>query len=250
MYKKQIIRSLLIIVTALISLNTTAQVNWLDKAGTLLKQQGAAGNTTQPGLTELTDAFRLALRNGSDAVVTNLGRPDGFNLDPAIHIPLPSQLNKVKTLLDKVGKAAIVSDLELKLNRAAEAATPKARQLFMQSIADMTFSDIKTIYNGPADSATRYFQGKMTSALGVEMRPIVEASLSEVGAVQAYDKLIGSYKALPFVPDIKADLTNHVVSKSLEGIFYYLAKEEAAIRSDPAKQTTALLKKVFGVTGK
>ena len=32
----------------------------------------------------------------------------------------------------------------------------------------------------------------------------------------------------------------------MDGIFHYLAKEEAAIRSNPAKRTTALLQKVFG----
>jgi hypothetical protein len=37
-----------------------------------------------------------------------------------------------------------------------------------------------------------------------------------------------------------------VVGKALDGIFYYIAKEEAAIRSDPAARTTDLLKKVFG----
>jgi hypothetical protein len=48
------------------------------------------------------------------------------------------------------------------------------------------------------------------------------------------------------VPDVKADLTKHVIQKGINGIFYYLAKEEAAIRKDPVKQTTDLLKKVFG----
>lgn len=31
----------------------------------------------------------------------------------------------------------------------------------------------------------------------------------------------------------------------MDGIFYYIAKEETGIRKDPAKQTSALLKKVF-----
>ena len=57
---------------------------------------------------------------------------------------------------------------------------------------------------------------------------------------------MGQYKALPFVPDVKANLTGHVLQKALDGIFFYIAKEEAGIRNDPAKQTTALLKKVFG----
>ncbi len=37
-----------------------------------------------------------------------------------------------------------------------------------------------------------------------------------------------------------------MTDKGLEGLFYYLAQEEAAIRSDPVKQTTELLKRVFG----
>jgi hypothetical protein len=31
------------------------------------------------------------------------------------------------------------------------------------------------------------------------------------------------------------------------GIFHYMAAEEASIRENPAKQTTELLKRVFGV---
>jgi ABC-type uncharacterized transport system fused permease/ATPase subunit len=47
------------------------------------------------------------------------------------------------------------------------------------------------------------------------------------------------------MPDVKANLTNHVVDKALDGIFYYVAQEEAAIRNNPAKRTTELLQKVF-----
>ncbi|MDH3393507.1 MAG: DUF4197 domain-containing protein [Desulfobulbaceae bacterium] len=32
----------------------------------------------------------------------------------------------------------------------------------------------------------------------------------------------------------------------MDGIFYYVAKEEAAIRENPVRQTTDLLKRVFG----
>lgn len=54
------------------------------------------------------------------------------------------------------------------------------------------------------------------------------------------------YRSVPFIPDVKADLTNHVVEKGMDGIFYYMAKEEAEIRQNPAKRTTDLLKRVFG----
>jgi len=70
--------------------------------------------------------------------------------------------------------------------------------------------------------------------------------MSEVGVVRAYDDVIGQYRTMPFVPDVKADLTDHVVQKGIDGIFHYIAQEEAAIRQNPAKQTTDLLKRVFG----
>jgi hypothetical protein len=50
--------------------------------------------------------------------------------------------------------------VELKLNRAAEAAAPRARKLFVDAISEMTVEDVRRIYDGPDDAATRYFQGK------------------------------------------------------------------------------------------
>jgi len=209
-----------------------------------LPQQGKGQN--EPSAGDMNGAFKEALQIGSERVVGQLGRPDGFNADPAIHIPLPEQLNTVKAVLGKAGMGGLLDDLELKMNRAAEAATPKAKKLFLQAISEMTFTDVKTIYNGPEDAATRYFQEKLTPSLARDMTPIVDSSLSQVGAVQAYDGVMGSYKAMPFVPDVKANLTQHVTNKGIEGIFHYLGKEEAAIRQNPARQTSDLLKRVFG----
>ena len=78
------------------------------------------------------------------------------------------------------------------------------------------------------------------------MTPVVSDSLSQVGAVKHYDDMMSNYRSIPFVPDIKADLTSHVVQGGLAGIFHYLAEQEAAIRKNPVEHTTALLKKVFG----
>lgn len=226
-----------------------AEGSWLDKGMGVLNtlNTGSGDKTgTQASSSEIGEAFKNALSIGSKNVVSRLGAADGFNADPAIHIPLPGELQTVKTMLTKVGMSQSVDDLELKLNRAAEAATPKAKALFLKAISEMSFDDIMKIYKGPDDSATRYFEGKMTPSLKKEMQPIVAKSLSQVGAIRSYDQVMGQYKTLPFVPDAKANLTDYVLRKAMDGIFYYLAKEEAAIRKDPARQTTALLKKVFG----
>jgi hypothetical protein len=110
----------------------------------------------------------------------------------------------------------------------------------------MSFDDVKKIYKGPKDSATQYLKSTTAPSLKTKMAPIVEKSLNEVGAITAYDTAISKYKDLPFVPNVKADLLDHVVNQGMEGIFYYLAQEEASIRKDPVKQSTELLKKVFG----
>ena len=64
--------------------------------------------------------------------------------------------------------------------------------------------------------------------------------------MKAYDNVMGQYKTVPFAPDVKADLSGYVVEQGMNGIFHYLAQEEAAIRQNPAKRTTELLKTVFG----
>ncbi len=235
-----------------IGFNTPTDASWLSKGLDTLKQITKAADDSsinEPSLCEIGQAFKEALRIGTEEVVGQLGVVDGFNMDDSVHIPLPGTLQTVKSYLAKVGMTQPVDDLELKLNRAAEAATPKAKALFFNAISEMTFSDLKTIYDGPDDSATNYFQNKMSPQLIEEMRPIVANALSEVGAILAYDKIIGQYKSIPFVPDVKANLQDYVVQKGIEGIFFYVAQKEAEIRNDPTKQTTALLQKVFGSDG-
>ena len=81
------------------------------------------------------------------------------------------------------------------------------------------------------------------------MRPVVDSTLSEVGAIQANDSMMGQYKAVPFVPDAKADSPTHVLERALDALFLYLAREEAAIRENPVKRSTALLQNNFGASG-
>ena len=213
----------------------------------LLKGLGSSWESSTGVLStdEIAAGLKEALRIGSERVVGTLGAADGFNKSPDVHIPLPATLQKVQSALSKIGMSSLADDVELRLNRAAEAAVPKAQSLFVDAIAQMTVDDAKGILNGPKDAATQYFRSKMSAPLAADMKPIVDTQLSEVGAIAAYDKMMGQYKSLPFVPDVKADLTDHVLTKAIDGVFLYLGREEAAIRENPAKRTTELLQKVF-----
>jgi hypothetical protein len=234
-----------IIMACLTMWPSDSESSWWQKGVDLFK---GSETTTQKPLTneEVGLGLKEALLVGSETVVSQLGRRDGFYADPAIHIPLPKSLATARSWLGKVGMSGLLDDLEIKLNRAAEVATPKAKDLFVQAIGEMTFEDVMNIYNGPEDAATRYFQSKMSAPLALEMSPIVSDSLSEVGAIQSYDNMMKEYESIPFAPDIKTDLTTYVVEKGIDGIFYYIAVEEAAIRQNPVKRTTDLLQKVFG----
>ncbi len=229
-----------------------AQSSLLDKGKGLLKDVlkqapgGGGGGVAALTDSEIGDGLLEALRVGTERVTGKLGALDGFNGDGEVHIPLPDTLQTVQKALSKIGLSGVADDLELRMNRAAEAAVPAAKEMFWQTISEMNLEDVRGILNGPKDSATKFFQGKMTPSLVERFTPIVEAQLSEAGAVQAFDGMMGDYKAIPFVPDVKANLTEHVVSKALDGVFLLLAREEAAIRENPVKRTTDILKKVFG----
>ena len=241
---------LLLMAVALMLLSPVSAVSssWWDKG----KEVFMGGMKIKPrpdaplSENDIISGLKEALRVSSDRVVTQLAATDGFMADPEIHIPLPQKLEIARTALEKLGQSALLDDLELKLNRAAEDATPQAKQLFWNAVEEMTFERARDIYEGPDDAATQYFKEKMSDPLRQAMNPHVSQSLANVGAVQAYDAVIGQYASLPFVPDIKANLSDYVVTKGIDGIFFYLAKEEAAIRQDPVKRTTEILQQVFG----
>jgi hypothetical protein len=231
---------------AVFSAGEATAAGWLDKLKGAL---GGADQSQSLSTKDIGSGLKEALQVGTENVVARLGKTDGFNLDPAVHIPLPGELKKVKKMLSKLGMDSMLTDLETRLNRAAEVATPKAKALFLKSIGELTMDDVMQIYQGPEDAATTYFRSKMSTPLAADMKPVVDESLASVGAVKSYESVIEQYNAIPMVPQVDADLSGYVVQKGIDGIFLYLAKEEAAIRKDPAKRTTELLQRVFGGGG-
>lgn len=189
--------------------------------------------------------LREALTIGSKTAVASLGRPDGF-LESRFHIPLPDSLRQAKDVAGRFGLDGLFDEMEVELNRAAEAAIPQAQKLFVGAIRKLTFDDVMAIYSGPDDAATRYLRRTTSTELRSQMRPIVNVSLEQVGALNTFRSLVEQYNRLPLVAPIDADLTSHVLDQAGDAVFTLVAKEEAAIRRNPAKRTTRLLQQVFG----
>lgn len=195
---------------------------------------------------DLAAGLSEALVVGTERVVEELGRPDGFLSDAKFHIPLPSPLSQMRPVLTSIGLGGLADDLETRLNHAAEAAMPVAGELLVQAIRNLSFQDAAGILTGPSDAATRYLERQTAEPLAVRMRPVIDTALAEAGAVRAWDALTSRYGALPFLPDLKADLSGQVVSHATDAIFDQLGAEEARIRADPAARTSELLRQVFG----
>lgn len=189
--------------------------------------------------------LKEALTVGTGRVVDTLGVSGGFGDSKQFRIPLPETLQKARSVASKVGMGRYFDELEDQMNLAAEAATPKARKLFVGAIQQLTFSDVMNIYQGGDDAATQYLQGKTEQPLKAQMRPLVDDSLAEVGAVNSFNALIARYNALPMVNDVDADLSGHVLDYANRAIFAELANQERQIRKNPAKRTTELLQQVF-----
>jgi hypothetical protein len=234
-------------VSAVGNLASADGTDWFEKGRGLLEGAGTANlGSSALSSAEVAAGLKEALEVGTTNVVGQLGQPGGFSSDPKIRIPLPGGLDRVQPMLEAAGMSSMLDDLSAKLNEAAEVATPKAKSLFMDAISAMTLDDAMAILNGPDDSATQYFKGKMSAPLADEMSPIVKESLADVGAVQSYDQVAGRVNEIPFAPKVDTDLTSYVVEKGMDGIFYYLGEQEAEIRRDPAGRGTELLQKVFG----
>ena len=69
--------------------------------------------------------------------------------------------------------------------------------------------------------------------------------MRENSVTQQYNELLGQAQSIPFMKSPSLDITQYVVSKALDGLFYMLGQEEKKIRKDPVARTTSLLKEVF-----
>jgi hypothetical protein len=180
-------------------------------------------------------------------VVGRVGKTDGFFGDPAIRVPLPGPLQQIAGPLRSLGAGGLLDDLQLKINRAVEEAAPKALDIFAGAIGKMSIADARGILSGPKDAATQYFRRTTTTDLTSAFRPVVDRSLSGVGAVAAYKAVESRASAVPMAGGSLSgfNLTDYSVGKGLDGLFHYMAVEEEQIRTNPAARSTDLLKKVF-----
>lgn len=190
--------------------------------------------------------LREALKVSTTKAVATTGRPDGFLKNEEIKILLPQKLRNARTGLRMIGMGPQLEELEVGMNRAAEQAAPEAKQIFLNALMQMSINDARGILSGNDTAATDYFRINSSADLATAFKPIVHRSLQNVGVVRQYEQLMQNSLAAPLLRNQKFDLDDYVVGKALDGLFYMLGQEEEQIRRNPAAQTSAILKEVFG----
>jgi len=212
----------------------------LKKAGTIVGY-----DNSQLDDNKIIAGLKEALQVSTGKAVALTGKPDGFLKNQAIRILLPPKLQRVGDGMRMLGMGAPVEELEVGMNRAAEQATPQAKKIVLAALEKMSFDDARHILTGNDTAATEYFKRTSSADLAAAFAPIVQQSMQRVGVVQQYERVLNS---APGGNALLAefDLNKYVLGKTLEGLFYMVGEEEKRIRKDPAAQTTALLKEVFG----
>jgi len=221
----------------------------------------AQGNQILRGLTgqelplteqEVRNGLLNALEVGAVRAASNASSLDGFFGNEIIFIAFPQEARRAANTLRDLGMGNLVDDFVRTLNRSAEEASKQAAPIFTNAIRQMTIQDAFEILNGPPNAATEYLRRTTSAQLADVFSPVISQALNSTDATRYWGDITRQYNQIPFVSPVRTDLVGYTTERTLNGLFTLLAEEEQAIRQDPAKRTTDILRRVFGhssVTG-
>ena len=195
---------------------------------------------------DAASGVRAALERGAIAAVGQLGRVDGFLGNPAVRIELPGYLNDAARLMRAMGQGRKVDELVTAMNRAAEAAVPEARTLFVSTVKAISVEDALKLVRGGDTAVSDFFASKTRVPLGERFLPIVTKATEKVQLADRYNAVAAKAAGLGLLKGDDTSVQKHVTARALDGLFKMVAEEEKRIRADPVKTGSAILAKVFG----
>ena len=199
---------------------------------------------------DATAGLKGALSESSISAVKLLGVENGFMNNAKVRIPLPGYLEKAAKTMKMLGMKKQVDELELAMNRAAEAAVPEAQTLLVDAVKTMSVTDAKNILTGGQTAGTEYFKGKTKTPLQGKFLPIVKKATEKVGLAQKYNEYAGQAEKLKLLQGDAVNVEKWVTAKALDGLYLIMGEQEAKLRQNPVGATTDIVKKVFSALGK
>ncbi len=222
-----------------------AKLNDLTKPAASKSAAPANSGLAQFSTQDQVESLRQALTQGAETAVSNLAKNDGYLGNSKVRIPLPDSLQKADKAMRRFGMGKYSDELVTSMNRAAEAAVPEARALFVGAIKKMTVADAKGILTGGDDAATRYFRKNTETALAGKFKPIVGKAMQKVKLAEKYDQFAGKGAKFGLVDKRDAQLDDYITRKAMDGLFLMMAEQEKAIRANPLQATGSLAKQIF-----
>ncbi|MFT5661766.1 MAG: hypothetical protein ACI9TV_002413 [Sulfurimonas sp.] len=214
----------------------------------------------------ITKAFKQALKVGVEKAVDTLGQKGGFMDNPAVHIPLPPPFSQMETMIRASGGGEMIDEFILSMNRAAAQAAPQTAGIFVDSIDEMSFNDAADMLMMDGSPATDYFKKHTREELKKLITPIIIKEMKTNKVYKYYDgvkkvadpgmktfakvsNFMGMAKKLgvkKHIPQDGVNIEEYITDHTIDGIFLMIGKSEKMIRTNPAHQTTAEMRKVFG----
>ena len=214
----------------------------------------------------ITKAFKQALKVGVENAVDTLGKNGGFMDNPAVKIPLPPPFSQMETMIRAGGGGKMIDEFVMSMNRAAAKAAPQSAGIFVTSIDDMSFNDAADILMMDGSPATDYFKTHTRKDLKEMITPIVIKEMKTNQVYKYYDAVkkvadpgmkgfakmtnfMGMAEKLQmkkYIPQDGVNIEEYVTEHTIDAIFLMIGQSEKMIRSNPAHQTTAEMRKVFG----
>jgi len=194
---------------------------------------------------DISKGLKQALDLGVGESVSFLSADGGY-YNSIYKVILPEEAYTVVNKLKNIpGFSNVEEELIKLINRGAEDAAANAGPIFYDAIKGMTFGDAMNILTGPDDAATSYLNQKTYNALYSKFTPVITNSLQKVNAQTYWADIINTYNKIPFVDKKNPDLSSHVTTEALKGLFALVQKKEAGIRNDLSQRSNDLLRRVF-----
>ncbi len=212
----------------------------------MLALQAQAQSLSSFSNQDMTGALKEALSSASTAAVSKLGQQGGFLNNPQVRIPLPEALAKAQFAMRAMGMGGEADKLEVAMNHAAEQAVPAAKGLLLESVNKMTVSDAQKILTGGNEAGTAYFKRTTEASLTKKFEPIVKQVVDRNGLAQSYDTYASKAASMGLLTGQQASVSAYVTQKALDGLYFEMGREEAAIRKNPMQQGGKLVSSVFG----
>ena len=176
-----------------------------------------------------------------DLATKELAQPGAWNLSA------PGSMARLESTLKRLNQTGALDTFKSSLSQAAATVAPQTTATLKSALGPLTAADVGSLLGGPPDAGSKLLRKITEANLRTKLVPLVKDALAAQGrAANAKDLLAkaGPMAAMMGVPG-PAELETYVLNQVLDTTFSALAKQEAALRTNPAAFKDALAAKVF-----